>query len=48
MLKKCKSNFISKDILNMVYNAIVIPHLEYCNVVWGNCSISIANRLQII
>ena len=32
----------------MVYNAIVLPHLEYCNVVWGNCGISIANRLQII
>ena len=48
MLKKCKSNFISKDILNMVYNAIVLPHLEYCNVVWGNCGISIAKRLQII
>ena len=48
MLKKCKCNFISQDILNMVYNAIVLPHLEYCNVVWGNCGISIANRLQII
>ena len=32
----------------MVYNAIVLPHLEYCNVVWENCGISIVNRLQII
>ena len=32
----------------MVYNAIVFSHLEYCNVVWGNCGISIENRLQII
>ena len=28
MLKKCKSYFISENILNMVYNAIVLPHLE--------------------
>ena len=33
MLKKCKSNFNSKDSLNMVYSAIVLPHLKYCNVV---------------
>ena len=48
MSKKCKSDFISRDILNMIYNAIVLPHLEYCNVVWGNCGISITNRLQLI
>ena len=48
MLKKCKANFISEDILNMVYNAIVLPHLEYCNVVWGNSGISTQNKWQII
>ena len=32
----------------MTYNAIVLPQLEYCNVVWGNCGMSMAKRLQII
>ena len=26
----------------------LLSHLEYCNVVWGNCGINLANRLQII
>ena len=38
MLKKYKANLISENILSMVYNAIVLPHLEYCSVVWGNYS----------
>ena len=33
MLKKCKYNLVSEDILNLVYNnAFVLPHLAYCNV----------------
>ena len=39
MLKKYKANLISENILNMVCNAIVLPHLEYCSVVWGNYGI---------
>ena len=31
----------------MVYN-VILPHLEYCNVIWGNCGIFIAYKLQII
>ena len=47
MLKKCKS-LIPNDILTTIYNAIILPHLDYCNVVWGNCGTTVANRLQII
>ena len=47
MLKRAKP-FLPHNILKTVYNAIVLPHLEYCNIVWGNCGSTIASRLQII
>jgi hypothetical protein len=47
MLKRAKQ-FVPQDILKTVYSAIVLPHLEYCNIVWGNCGSTIANRLQVI
>ena len=47
MLKRAKP-FLPHNILKTVYSAIVLPHLEYCNIVWGNCGSTIASRLQII
>jgi ribonuclease P/MRP protein subunit RPP40 len=47
MLKRAKP-FLPHDILKTVYSAIVLPHLEYCNIVWGNCGSTIGSRLQII
>ena len=23
--------------LLMIYNALILPHINYCNIVWGNC-----------
>ena len=47
MLKRAKP-FLPRDILKTVYSAIVLPHLQYCNIVWGNCGLTSASRLQII
>ena len=30
--------FLPFEILLNVYNSLVQPHFDYCNVVWGNCS----------
>ena len=29
-----------------VYNSLVQPHFDYCNVVWGNCSKNLSCKLQ--
>ena len=29
-----------------LYNSLVQPHFDYCNVVWGNCSKSLSSKLQ--
>ena len=33
-------------ILLNVYNSLVQPHFDYCNVVWGNCSKNLSSKLQ--
>ena len=30
----------------MLFNAIALPHLDYCSVVWANCSKELQQRLQ--
>ena len=34
------------EILLNVYNSLVQPHFDYCNVVWGNCSKNLSSKLQ--
>ena len=49
VLKKCNSLlyllsrikiFLSIPMRKLFYNAYILPHLDYCCVVWGNCSVS--------
>jgi hypothetical protein len=38
MLRFCKS-FVSRNTLKMIYNnALILPHFDYCPLVWSNCS----------
>ena len=32
--------------LHLIYKALIQPHLDYCNVVWGNCGVKLAEKLQ--
>ena len=38
--------FLSFKILLNVYNSLVQPHFDYCNVVWANCSKNLSSKLQ--
>ena len=38
--------FLPFEILLNVYNLLVQPHFDYCNVVWGNCSKNLSSKLQ--
>ena len=35
ILSKLRS-FVPLRILTNLYNALILPHLSYCNIVWGN------------
>ena len=38
--------FLPFKILLNIHNALVQPHFDYCNVVWGNCSKNLSSNLQ--
>ena len=38
--------FLPFELLLNVYNSLVQPHFDYCNVVWGNCSENLSSKLQ--
>ena len=40
------SEFLSQNILNIIYNTIIQPDFDYCVTVWGNCSSVHFNKLQ--
>ena len=42
------SFYLPKETLITLYNAIVLPHLMYCNVAWGNTYKSYLSRLIVI
>ena len=38
--------FLPLKIVLKVYNSLVQPHFDYCNVVWGTCSKNLSSKLQ--
>lgn len=38
--------FISKDSLIIIYNSLVLPHFDYCSLVWGNCNKTLREKMQ--
>lgn len=39
-------HLVPQATLHNIYNALVQPHFDYCNVVWGNCGVTLHNKLQ--
>ena len=43
------SNFpvlVPQATLHLIYQALIQPHFDYCNIVWGNCGITLMNKIQ--
>ena len=32
--------------LHLIYQALIQPHFDYCNIVWGHCGITLQDKLQ--
>jgi hypothetical protein len=45
MLRRIKK-IVPKTTLIKVYNAIILPHFDYCSLVWDNCSDYLIDKLQ--
>ena len=39
-------NYASLDILKVIYNALIQPVYDYCDVVWGNLNKGLSSRIQ--
>jgi hypothetical protein len=35
------------ETLHVIYQALIQPHFDYCNIVWGNCGKTLSNKLQL-
>ena len=39
-------DFVDRDTLISIYNALINPHFEYCSEVWDTLGVGLSNRLQ--
>ena len=39
-------HLVPQATLHLIYQALIQPHFDYCNIVWGNCGITLLNRIQ--
>lgn len=40
--------FLNKSLLMLLYNALILPHLSYCSVIWGSNYVSTLKPLTVI
>ena len=54
VIKKCNSylyllsrikNFLSIETRKRFYNAYILPHFDFCCIIWGNCTSSLEDKL---
>ena len=41
-------NYLLEDSLLMIYNTLILPYLNYCNIVWGNCHKTKLNHILLL
>ena len=39
-------NFVDRETLSSIYNALIRPHFDYCSEVWDTLGVGLSNRLQ--
>ena len=42
------SKFLPKHLLLTLYKSLVLPYMDYCDIVWDTCSCQLKNRLQLL
>ncbi|CAB4014944.1 Hypothetical predicted protein, partial [Paramuricea clavata] len=47
ILRRSK-DLLDKDTLKTIYSAFVLPHFDYCALVWDNCSKTLQKKLQML
>lgn len=45
LLRRSK-DLVNKKSLNSIYKVLILPHFDYCALVWDNCSITLQNKLE--
>ena len=45
MLRRMNA-YVPQETLKRVYNALIMPHFDYCSLVWDNCSKYLLEKLQ--
>ena len=43
-----RTYLLDKKSLNMLYNAILAPHFDYYDVIWGTCNTATHHKVQIM
>jgi len=38
--------FISEHTALQIYQELILPHFDYCNSVWGDCNLTLSDKLQ--
>ena len=46
MLKSI-TNIVNENEMKLVYNSLVLSHLNYCDVVWGGCGSTLPIQFRI-
>ena len=41
-------NLVSQKSLTILYNALILPYITYCNIVWGNCGLTKTNSILLL
>ena len=39
-------HLVAQATLHFIYRVLIQPHFDYCNIVWGNCGITLQDKLQ--
>ena len=41
-------HLVPQATLHLIYQALIQPHFDYCNIVWGNCGITLQNKTLML
>ena len=42
------SSYLSKRLCLLLYKSLIVPHFDYCDIVWDTCSSHLKHRLQTL